>query len=557
MRSSVAHTSTVVSSAVASRSQRQIRSREHLLAAAVLAGVAASLPAQFQFAPVGGSLPPGVDSTRAVAFGDVDGDGDLDLVAGNGGGNGAQNRLYRNDGTGAFTDETTTNMPVASEHTQSIAFGDVDGDGDVDIVCGNEYGQNRLYLNNGSGVFADATATQLPTDSDRTTSVVLGDVDGDGDLDLVCGTRPKDYGPVQYTYYLEGQNRLYLNDGSGSFTDVTASQMPMDNDRTQSAVFADVDGDGDLDVISGNHPLDLGFTGGGPVCTYGGQNRLYLNNGTGVFQDVATRMPSATNFTNCVALGDVDGDGDLDMVCANGSDWSCAGDQNRLYLNDGGGIFTDATMQLPVDSQWTKSVALGDIDDDGDIDLVIGNGYVPGGGQNFLYLNDGAGTFLDATATRMSTDNTVTNAVTLGDVDADGDLDIACGNGGWVSAENRIDRNLQRQLDAPTSPQIGQPYSLDAYLRYGPTSTIDLAAIYLSTAPASIASPFGTLGIDPALAVPFPTLVIPQPAGIGSVGFTIPNVPGLIGQVIYSQAMLVAYPANLRLSNVVRDVIAP
>lgn len=108
---------------------------------------------------------------------------------------------------------------------------------------------------------------------------------------------------------------------------------------------------------------------------------------------------------------------------------------------------------------------------------------------------------------------------------------------------------------APTSPQIGQPYTLDAYMRYGTSTVANFSLAYLSTAPDSIASPLGTIGLDLASAVPFPALIIPQPAGVGSVGFTVPNLPSLIGQLIYCQSVLVAYPFDLRLSNVVADVI--
>ncbi|MFT6081093.1 MAG: hypothetical protein ACJA0V_002534 [Planctomycetota bacterium] len=126
-----------------------------------------------------------------------------------------------------------------------------------------------------------------------------------------------------------------------------------------------------------------------------------------------------------------------------------------------------------------------------------------------------------------------------------------------LAEQNDLYHNLQRQLHAPVEPKIGQLYSLDAYLRYGPASTIDLAAVYMSTGAASIVvSGLGTLGIDPVMAVPIPLLTVPQPAGVASVSFTVPNMPSLIGMTLYSQSVMVAYPSGLRLSNVVRDVIA-
>lgn len=298
-----------------------------------------------------------------------------------------------------------------------------------------------------------------------------------------------------------------------------------------SLTLGDVDGDGDLDLVTGQ------FTG---------QNRLYRNDGTGTFTNVtASQMPAGADFTRSVAFGDVDGDGDLDLVVGNTTNGG--GHLNWLYLNDGSGTFTNVTAsQMPGTGDRTRSVALGDVD--GDLDFVAGNATQ----QNRLLLNDGTGTFSDATASQMPQVNDSTASMALGDVDGDGDLDLLVGNGDANFEQNRLYLNLQRQLHAPSTPQIGQPYSLDAYMRYGTSTAANLAAVYLSTASASVMTLFGPIGIDPAFAVPFPTLIVPQPAGVGSVVFTVPN---LVGQVIYSQAMLVAYPNDLRLSNVVRDVI--
>ncbi|MCI0587851.1 MAG: FG-GAP-like repeat-containing protein, partial [Planctomycetes bacterium] len=145
--------------------------------ASALLGLASLAPAQ-RFGFTHQMLPAESDYTPAVALGDVDGDGDLDAFVGNSG----QNRLYLNGGTGVFTDVTATNLPALFDSTTAVALGDVDGDGDLDAFIGNPGifpapgGQNRLYLNGGTGVFTDVTATNLPSLLDYTTAVALGDV---------------------------------------------------------------------------------------------------------------------------------------------------------------------------------------------------------------------------------------------------------------------------------------------------------------------------------------------------------------------------------------------
>jgi len=334
-----------------------------------------------------------------VATGDVDGDRDLDIIFANQG----QNLLYVGDGSGAFSDISSTNFPGNRNLSWGVALGDVDGDGDLDAVFANT-NQNELYLNDGSGLFSDVTLTSLPEDSDDSRGVALGDVDGDGDLDIVFANRLT-------------RNHLYINDGHGVFQDVPVSQFPGDDANTRGVIMGDVDSDNDLDVVFANKDF---------------QNLLYLNDGSGVFTDVTpTNFPRDYNNSRGIALGDVDGDGDLDIVFANRRL------RNSLYLNDGSGVFEDATaILLPTHEDWSLDVAFGDVDGDRDLDILVANFTE----QNELYLNDGSGVFEEVAATHLPADSDGSLGIVLGDFDSDGDLDITVANFG----DNRLYTNKGR-----------------------------------------------------------------------------------------------------------------
>jgi len=353
-----------------------------------------------RFADLRSRLPADTDSTQALACGDLDGDGDLDLFLGHDGASARerQNALYLNTGNAKFSN-ATGQLPADTDATMAVACGDVDGDGDLDLLLGNE-GQNRLYLNDGAAFFSDAPG-QLPTDADSSYAISLGDVDGDGDLDAFIGN-----------FWFQ-QNKLYLNDGTGVFTDATFL-LPLDSDPSMAVAMGDVDGDGDLDVIVGN-----GFDG------IGVQNRLYLNAGGGNFFDATAQLPPDVIDTAALALGDVDGDGDLDILVGNGDRFLGAQETNQLYLNDGSGVFSDAGALIPQEAQNTTAVVLGDVDGDGDLDALIGNSGYPW--LSRLYLNDGSGSFSDGSF-NLPGDAERTGAVVLADLDGDGDLDAVFGN---------------------------------------------------------------------------------------------------------------------------------
>ncbi len=393
-------------------------------AAASLALALLTAPAQAQvgLADAHTMLPADDDGTESMDFGDVDGDGDVDVVFGNAP---TQNRLLLNDGVGVFTD-ATSGLPVDTDMTCAVLLADLDGDLHLDLLVGNGYGggiQNRLYFNDGNGVFVDATATNMPADFAGTEDIAVADVDADGDLDVFLANDNEALGQ---------QNFLYLNDGAGVLTDVTAAQMPVAFAKSETIAVGDVDGDADCDVVFVND---------------GAQNALHLNDGFGVFSEASGNLPVDADGSESVVMEDFDGDLDLDLVIGNGG---FGGQQNRFYRNDGTGLFTDDPTALPVDSGSTEGLAAGDVDGDLDLDVYAVN-FVT---ADRLYINDGAGVFADTTQSLPSAFPSSVEPK-LADVDGDGDLDaiVTC-----FDFENRL--LLNDGLGAFQEPSANLPSAL-------------------------------------------------------------------------------------------------
>ena len=329
-----------------------------------------------------------------VELGDLDRDGDLDgFFVSRGTGN---NEIWLNQGElqGGIPGVFQLSGPTLGNNAaEDVALGDLDGDTDLDafIITNDSLDPQQVWINLGGE--QGGTAGIFQRNSHTSTapvgrSITLGDVDRDGDLDA-------------YITNIFNPDQLFLNDGGGNFND---SGRVLEGGESEEAAFADLDGDGDLDIFVATRQANKVW-----INQDGAQNGVpgtFLDSGQSLGNDLSLSL----------AVGDVDGDSDLDIFVGNTLG-------NKVWLNQGGnqaGSFADSGQNLGFAS--TLDVDLGDLDGDGDLDAFVANA-----GENHVWINQGGiqggspGIFSDL---GQPLDESYTESAALGDVDGDSDLDV-------------------------------------------------------------------------------------------------------------------------------------
>lgn len=349
-----------------------------------------------------------------IRAGDLDSDGDMDLIAVdriNG-----QMFIFINDGSGFFNSAPQSCLPVLDgiDSYTDMVLADFDGSGSADMAISSSASQSVvLLLNSGTGSFSDATGSKMAAVSMDASALDAGDVDNDGDIDIVVASR-------------DSKDVLLLNDGSGSFTPDSRFDLPAIIDGSSDILFCDIDSDGDLDIVTSNNAKigDSELT-----------NRIYLNNGSGSYSDLTDMMsPPTAEYNEAFDAGDIDNDEDMDIFFA-------GIDQNTLIVNNGAGFYDDRSDELiPASYFPSNNTRMGDIDGDRDVDIIV-----TGESGTSLLINNGAGVF-EESSLKLPDHKTIPStmggrSLEIADIDSDGDLDVILGNTS-INVLKNSDENL-------------------------------------------------------------------------------------------------------------------
>jgi hypothetical protein len=375
-------------------------------------------------------LPLTEEWTNRVEVADLNGDKLLDLIFANGGnysnpGSFEFSRVFINQGKDLKFREVTREIFGDEKYfARVVKVRDINNDKVPDLIFGTTFQtQSQLYMGLGDGAYRNTTSKQFPQLKASIGDLEFGDVDDDGDLDIVLA----DWGPGSNMNNAGGRTLLWLNDGQGNFNDVTKTQMPdVLIQFSWDLEFIDFDNDFDLDIVVS--------------CKRCGSSRLFVNDGKGVYTD-KWGLPAYTNNYEFEPM-DVNGDGYLDLVTVNDGEvvkQDFGSRREHIFLNKEGKYFVDATEE-----HWPASENIGeddnnvvflDYDSDGDPDFLLSSLT----GEDRLLVNDGRGKFTLAQPVFKGAPTPHTLSLVLADINNDKKLDVVMGQG---EGDKEIDERI-------------------------------------------------------------------------------------------------------------------
>ncbi len=415
--------------------------------------VVSAPPAELTFTDItlsagtGGPTASGFTGGHAAIFADVTGDDLPDLYHTMLYQHPMKDLFFRNAGGSVFVDEADLRgVADYDSGSHGAVFADLDNDGDYDLYNGTTYAtpgfpaNNNLFRNDGSGFFTDVSAQSgMPFREWPTRAVLAFDMDNDADLDLLAITNFAGSSDPP-----DERNELYRNDGDMQFTAINSGDL-YTAPAGQGATAADYDNDGDLDVFAANRNGDL---------------NILRNDGAGNFTAVSPATIGISHQgRDGITLDDLDNDGDLDLLLT--GPLLTGEPDGHLYMNNGHGIFTFRQSFVGISGYMG---AFADLDHDGDLDLVFA-------GNEVSYLNDGLGNFSAGPSIPVAGIDDP-RAIGFADIDGDGDLDFAIGakrSRNWLVRNNFNGGNwLKVKLYAPN----GQAGAFGARLKIYPAGQL-------------------------------------------------------------------------------------